>query len=535
MTKRILGLFCTFLLLFSGLIVRIYLLSQTGSYAAAAQNQSSYLLEIARTRGCIYDHNFTPLVGQETALVAAVTPSPEAAAALFPTLPDTEQETLLQHFERTRPFLLPVEEAIYSPKVEVFTTQKRYGKEQLAANVIGYVDGEGQGVSGIESAYNAVLEGYGGSLSLRYTMDATGRPLTGAAPQVVDGGYNRPGGVVLTLDADIQRAAEEASARYFQKGAVVVMDVHTGELRALVSLPTYDPNDVAKSLTDPNSPLINRALWDYSVGSTFKVLVETVAIEHGYRTHQNDCPGYIMVEDVRINCHNLTGHGPLDQRTALEKSCNPYFVSLIQQVGGESVAYKAGELGFGRAIELAPGLISSAGSLPSFTDLAMPAETANLGFGQGKLSATPIQIAQLIAAIANGGDSVQPKLVAGFTEDGKALSKATPSYSPVQVLDPDATQLVRQDMVSVVENGSGQKAKPDQLGAGGKTGSAQTGRYDENGSELVHAWFAGFFPAEDPQYAIVVLAEEMDSGGDYAAPVFAEICNEILKNGKLYD
>ena len=148
-----------------------------------------------------------------------------------------------------------------------------------------------------------------------------------------------------------------------------------------------------------------------------------------------------------------------------------------------------------------------------------PAEVANLSFGQGKLTATPVQIAQLVSTVANGGKSVHPRLVYGTTEDGLSIQNQEEGYAQNQVISPAAAKRVAQFMVDTVEYGSGQKAKPKAGGAGGKTASAQTGIY-EDGVEIVHAWFAGFYPAEEPRYTIVVLAEGMESGGDYAAPVF---------------
>ena len=218
---------------------------------------------------------------------------------------------------------------------------------------------------------------------------------------------------------------------------------------------------------------------------------------------------------------------------AMEKSCNPYFVSLIQLTGGESVAAKAAAIGFGSSLELADGIRASAGRLPTYEELSVPGQTANFGFGQGYLTATPLQIAQLMAAIANDGAAVTPKLIAGYTQDGQEISEHTPTYAPRQVIRESAALQVQQMMIGVVEEGSGTKARPRAWGAGGKTASAQTGTYDEAGEEIVQAWFAGFYPADEPQYAIAVLAEGMESGGDYAAPVFAEICDAIADSGKL--
>ena len=186
-----------------------------------------------------------------------------------------------------------------------------------------------------------------------------------------------------------------------------MLDVHTGEIRAMASLPAYDPNHVAESLADEDSPMINRALWPYSVGSTFKVLVAATAIEQGYAAHTHDCPGYIQIGDTIFRCHNLAGHGLLNMTQALEKSCNPYFVSLIMKTGGESVAYKASVIGFGSSLELADGITASAGRLPTYEELAVPGQTANFGFGQGYLTATPLQVAQLMATISNDGAACQ--------------------------------------------------------------------------------------------------------------------------------
>ena len=372
------------------------------------------------------------------------------------------------------PFVIDVASPeVFAPGVEVFQVQDRVAPDQTAVHLIGYLDGEGKGVTGLESAFDEYLRSCGGSLSVRYVTDTMGQALSSTPPQVVKDHYGTGGGIVLTIDREIQQAAEQAAARHFQRGAVVVLDVHTGEIRAMASLPAYDPTRVEEALEDPDSPLINRALLPYSVGSTFKVLVAATAIEQGYAGHAYDCPGYIQVEDVIFRCHNLAGHGALDMLHAMEKSCNPYFVSLIQLTGGESVAAKAAAIGFGSSLELADGIRASAGRLPTYEELSVPGQTANFGFGQGYLTATPLQIAQLMAAIANDGAAVTPKLIAGYTQDGQEISEHTPTYAPRQVIRESAALQVQQMMIGVVEEGSGTKARPRAWGAGGKTASAR--------------------------------------------------------------
>ena len=186
----------------------------------------------------------------------------------------------------------------------------------------------------------------------------------------------------------------------------------------------------------------------------------------------------------------------------------------------------AENLGFGASAELAPGLFSAAGNLPGSSELSSKAALASFSFGQGKLLATPVQIAALAAAVANGGFSVTPKLVLGTTDENGKLS-AAPIYEKNRVMSEAAAKKLREMMISVVEEGSGANAKPNRGGAGGKTASAQTGQYDKDGNEIVHAWFAGFYPAEEPKYAIAVFAEGMNSGSDFAAPVFKKICDGI--------
>ena len=224
-------------------------------------------------------------------------------------------------------------------------------------------------------------------------------------------------------------------------------------------------------------------------------------------------------------CHHRAGHRQTDLQRAIEQSCNPYFIRLGQKAGGEAVLGMAKALGFGKETILAPGIVSEAGTLPSLSDLNSPHELANFSFGQGKLTATPIQVASMVSAIANKGVSFQPKLVLGTTQDGKTTDYF-PQQAPIRVFSEYTAAVLKKGMVGVVEQGSATMAKPQQGGAGGKTASAQTGMYDENGEEVVHAWFAGFFPKQQPKYAVVVLIEGGEYGGRIASPLFRQIADE---------
>lgn len=186
----------------------------------------------------------------------------------------------------------------------------------------------------------------------------------------------------------------------------------------------------------------------------------------------------------------------------------------------------AKKLGFGSPSQLAPELSSSAGNLPNDQELGNPAEVGNFGFGQGVFMATPIQVSQMVCAIANGGSVVTPRLVAGFTEDGKTFSRQEPIILPTNAMRERTAEILRKYMISVIENGSGSRAKPAFGTAGGKTATAQTGRYIQ-GEEQLQAWFAGFYPGEHPQYVITVLVEGGGEGSVAAAPVFKRVCDMI--------
>ena len=211
---------------------------------------------------------------------------------------------------------------------------------------------------------------------------------------------------------------------------------------------------------------------------------------------------------------------------ALEISCNPYFINLALEIGGEKILETAKNLGFGSPSDFGEGFSSSGGNLPAKGELYSETVLASFAFGQGKLLATPIQLAVLSSAIANGGKAVTPKIVLGTYDKGGNFSE-TPEYSLNPVMSAKTAKILKGMMINVVENGSGANAKPKNGGAGGKTASAQTGQFNENGEEIIHAWFVGFYPSENPEFAVAVFAEGMESGGDFAAPVFKKICDGI--------
>lgn len=534
MYKRMITIFCAMALLCSFVGYKIYTISTGDALLAAAQNQSNFVVDVATTRGCIYDCNFQKLVNETESYKAAVLPSSESMAALSRSLTMEQFKETLSYLESNKPFILDVDtDQIYSSGIEVFKTYNRYSTN-LAPHIIGYTDNTGAGVYGLEKIYDDLLSEYGEHISVRYTTDATGKAFEGLHPEVVQEGNYQGGGLVLTLDKEIQQIVLKAMSESVDAGAAVVMDIETGDIVAMVSIPFFDPSDLESYLNAQNAPFVNRAMSEYAVGSTFKLIVAAAALENGfYEGYSYTCEGAIDVNGQIFHCHDLAGHGVVDMKKAIEVSCNPYFVNLGLHLGGDKILEYATKFGLGTAIELGNGYNDADGNLPSIVDMNEDTNVANFSFGQGKLLATPLQMARVISIIANNGKDVTPRLIKGITQDGSSLSEEYISETNgEQIIKESTAKKLRNFMVNVVTDGSGTAAKPENNLAGGKTASAQSGRY-RDGEELVDAWFCGYFPAETPKYAIVVLADEMNSGATAAAPIFKQIADELDKIERL--
>lgn len=529
MEKRIVWSYVLLISLAAAMVLRVGRMCSTQELKAAAVNQGLYTLTIGEERGTIYDRNFKPMVNNSSKTILAVAPGPEALAALKGMLPKEQFDQYAQIMESRKPFALTTAVLPESKDgVSAFSIPIRYGVEQTAPHVIGYVDESGHGVTGIEKGYDELLDAYSGSLKVKYMVDAWGGVLGSEPYEIQDGRAPDKGGVVLTLERGIQKITEKAAEK-LQKGAVVVMDTASGEILAMVSVPTFDIADVGAALEQADSPLFNRATAAYNVGSTFKLCVAAAALEKGISIERNyTCLGYYQLGEQRYHCHKRDGHGTINMVKAIEQSCNPYFIGLGQEIGAQSLYDMAYAMGFGSPARLADGISSAAGSLPSISQISQ-GELANLSFGQGKLTATPVQIAQMLSVIGNGGMSVSPSLCRGVTLDGSHLTKDERSPSR-RVLSKQTSHTLCALLQSVVEEGSGKKAAPQYLTAGGKTASAQTGAYVGD-KEIVHGWFAGLYPMEEPRYAIVVFSEGGDAGGNIPALVFREICEGLFLQG----
>lgn len=529
MRKRAVISFCVLIALFSGIMFRVLELSDGESLRQAAQMQSGYVMTLGKTRGTVYDCNLEPLTNAESVSRAVAVATPESVTAISSTLLPQESAEVFTQLEEGRPvqFGWP-KGAAAAAGLLTYELPERYTVQNGIEHIVGYVGADGHGVAGIEKSFDEWLSECGGSVSLRYRADALGRALTGETMTLDDTTQNSKNGVVLTIDSRIQEIAAQAAQEYFSAGAVIVLETGSAKIRAMVSLPDYDPNDVASALESPDSPMLNRALSAYDAGSVFKLVVACAAAEQNEASLEMECTGVTEYAGRSFQCIGGLPHGTVDISRAVALSCNGYFIHLADAIGYEPILQMAQKLGFGRATWLAADLSAAAGTLPSEEDLSAPAALANFSFGQGDLLATPLQIAAMVQAIACGGVYTEPSLIEGRIAAGETVAAAAAQVSS-RAMTAHTAGLVCSYMIDAVEDGTVSAGKPETGGAGAKTATAETGSVGADGEPVVQAWCAGFYPAEQPEYVIVVMAENGKSGSKACAPVFKQIADGIAQ------
>lgn len=528
LAKRTVAVFLVFVLSVFGLIIKILPMTLNSEYIEAANSQSSYIVEINSTRGTIYDCKMRPLAGQRACYKALILPSQETIAHLSKLMEAEKLAQLRERLTGRSPFVCDVEDALIEGKgVTVFATQTRYAKNIVAPHIIGYLNAQGEGVYGAELAFDEYLSQASGKLSALCTVDARGSGLEGLEPVITDTTEESKAGVVLSIDSDIQYICEQAAELYFEKGAIVVLELPTCEVKASVSAPDFAPDELADYLQDEDAPLVNRAFSAYNVGSVFKLIVAAAALENGFDEDAvYECAGSVKVGKNTFNCSNRAGHGEVDMCKAMAVSCNCYFIDLASKLGAQEICEYAKSFGFSKSISFAGSMNTDKGCLPSGKTLTYPAALANLAIGQGELMATPVHIAKLIAAIANSGIAVEPSLYLYSVDKNGAITDRAQASKEHRVISVATAAKLSGFMLSAVQEGTAKPGACKGFSAAAKTGTAETG-IKQNGRYITQAWFAGFFPYEAPKYVCVVLVEGGSAGGTSAGPVFRYIAERL--------
>nr|PZM89224.1 MAG: penicillin-binding protein 2 [[Clostridium] cellulosi] len=527
MQKRVIVLFFCVLLLFFAVDARILWISLSEKSVQTAAGHGRYTIKVDTGRGTIYDRNLSAIVNLGVKYVAIVAPginSEEQIDALSSHVFDVS--VLKTNIEKGLPFTITVDSPnINVSGVTVVNTRVRYSEEAIAPHIVGYIDSAGSGVTGIEKSFDKVLKDYSGSVTVTYAVDAKRRALPGVTPTITKTGSTN-GGVVLTIDRKIQQAAQAGADKYLKSGSVIVMDIRNGDILACVSEPEFSPLNVKAALNMSESPFVNKAFSAYNLGSVFKIAVSCAALESGISNgYKYTCSGVVDVSGRDFHCHKLEGHGLEDMSLAFANSCNPYFITIGLKTGADKLLEVSKKFGLGRQTVFAPGISTDSGSLPTSDELKAPAAAANFSMGEGNLMVTPVQVACMVSAVANGGLLPTPRLVKGIY-DGNKMVTDYPGAVPDRVISTEIAEQVKSFMIRTVNEGTGLPAKPTYGGAGGKTATAETG-WLKDGKTINHAWFAGFYPADSPRYAIVVMCENGSAGGTDAGPIFKYIADAL--------
>lgn len=448
--------------------------------------------------------------------------------------------------------------------------RRHYTEERLAAHLLGtigqvgtrqlalpqfndYVAGEVVGQFGLEAKLEAHLRGRAGGRNM--VVDVAGREI-----ELLEEIKPVPGGrVVLTLDRDLQSVAEQAFRSTDPEvpdhmGALVAIDPNNGEVLALVSLPSFDPNSFAggidsltwdQLISDPWKPLRNRAVsGEYSPGSTYKAVVAAAGLAEKAigQEEQIYCPGHYRLGRRVYRCWKRGGHGDVNMKDALEGSCDVYFYELGVRLGIETIARYAKGFGLGErtGIDLAAekaGLIPTREwKLRAKGEKWIKGETVSAAIGQGYNLTTPIQLAVTYAAIANGGRVLRPQLIKRFeTWDQEVLEIQIPHEVSRVPVTREILGMVREGLVAVVqgEHGTGSRARVKGIEVAGKSGTTQVVSLDlvkDMEPEEIpvryrdHALFAAFAPADAPEIVVVALVEHAgEGGGTVAAPIVQKV------------
>lgn len=417
--------------------------------------------------------------------------------------------------------------------IEFVEESKRYYlKPSLAPHVLGFTGIDNQGLIGIEKSYDEELRGQQGRIVVEH--DAAGRPVPEAIHRYIP---PKPGyDLVLTIDETIQyfveRELDKVVAQYKPKFAlVIVMDPETGDILAMGNRPTFNPNnwqEEPRQVWDRNP-----AIWyNYEPGSTFKIITAAAALDEG-TVHPEDRfydPGYIKVADRNIRCWKAGGHGSQSFAEVIQNSCNPGFITVGLKTGKDKLYKYIEAFGFGQRTGIS--LPGEAGGIVIPQKSATTLNLATMSMGQS-IAVTPVQLVSAVAAVANDGVLMKPRLVKEIRYNGKTVDTVKPEKVR-QVISRDTARQLCGLLESVVAEGTGSNAFVDGYRVGGKTGTAQV--VGEKGGYVdgrYVASFAGIAPVDDPRVTVLVVIAEPQGGvyfgGLVAAPVFQAVVRDTLR------
>ena len=590
--RRCKFLFVFLAIAFVGLTARLVFLQivQGERYTYLSENNRIRIKRVPGTRGMIFDREGQLLVDSRPSFDLIFVPEdsgerPENTLKLLAGYLRRDPGELLKIFEENKnraafdelvlgrdidwPAVVAVEtHQLDLPGVSLRARPRRnYSDGPMAAHVLGYlgeinqkqlknlkdqgyVIGDEIGQYGLERRWEELLRGQSGGQQVE--VDALGRRVR-VLHEVTDvPGYT----VHLTLDRQLQETAYEALKG--KEGTIVALDVNSGAVLALASTPAFDPNTFARGIKsdewtglikDQLRPLSNRATQgQYPPGSTFKIVMSIAGLEEGVIQPESfiQDPGFYSFGNRSFRDWKKGGHGAVNLHKAIVESCDTYFYQLGPKLGVDRIAKWAHAFGLGEKTGIALD-DERTGTIPDtewkrkrYRQPWFPGETVSVAIGQGYVTVTPLQLANMVAAVANGGKLYRPYVVNKVESvDGSTVREYGPELIRTIELKPDTLKRVRTALADVVSapGGTGGAARSQVVSIAGKTGTAQVvemkGGYVKT-EQLAyfnrdHAWFVSYAPVENPQVAIAVLVEHGGHGGDAAAPMAKKVFEKFIE------
>ena len=438
----------------------------------------------------------------------------------------TEGQNMINNSYNSRQKLLTAKNyrgSIYSADNEVLAETvvfesgneyRNYPYENLFSHVVGFST---KGKTGIEALANPYLIHSNIELSSKIENEVAG--------------VKNPGDNVYTsLRTDLQKIASKSLG--VSKGAVIVSNVKTGEILAMVSKPDFNPCTIVEDWDgyledDSSSVLLNRATQGiYPPGSTFKIVTSLAYLRDNngnYKDYFYNCTGSFRYDDSKIGCYHGTVHNGIDLTTSFAKSCNCSYANMGLEINRKTYNDTLTSLGFNQSLPVDFNYNQS----KLVVDESISGEDMiQISFGQGSVQMTPLHLHLITNAIANGGSYMKPMLINSVkTVEGDMVKEFKPqSYKSIMTTQEADT--LKMFMTEVVERGTATKLKGLSYTAAGKTGSAEYNKVKEDS----HAWFTGFAPAEDPEISVTIIVERIGSGGDYAVPIAKRLFDAYFEN-----
>ncbi len=533
------------------------MIGRSEHYSVLAEELHQRERTIKAARGTIYDRNGQVLATNRTVCTVSVIHSqvtePERVIQVLSQLLSLEEDKVRKAVEKvsSREILKTnVDKAIGDAiraqgldGVKVDEDYKRYYPyDTLASKVLGFTGSDNQGIIGLEVVYEEYLKGMDGKI---LTMtDASGVELDGMAEERVE---PVPGNsLVLSLDVNLQQYAEQAAKTVMEEKnarqvSVILMDPRNGEILAMVNVPEFNLNDPFTLNYEPEGSrtaeeeqeLLNQ-MWrnacindTYEPGSTFKIITMGAALEEGVVSLEDSfyCPGYRLVEDRRIRCHKVAGHGAETFLQGAMNSCNPVFIDVGLRLGVDR--YYSYFKQFGLLEKTGVDLPGEAGTIMHQPENMGDVELATVSFGQS-FQITPLQLITTAASLVNGGTRVTPHLAVEIRGSSGEITKTFTYETEASIISEETSETLRYILEQVVAEGTGKQAYLEGYSIGGKTATSE--KLPRRSGKYISS-FLGFAPAEDPQVIGLITIDEPEGvyyGGTVAAPVMADIFANIL-------